>query len=455
MILFDWIGKKVGLSGDQAKRFWASFAGGNWSGETVTFEKAMMVMAFWRGVRLTAETVATLPPNIYEYLNGSSEGTLARGNQYDTLLRVSPSLNVTSVEFWEAMVGAMIVVGNGYALKQRIGGRIVSMDLMVPDPAYSYPYRDANKNLRYRLRDWQGRDYLNVDPADVFHLKGFSFGSDSGLSALYYGSQALGMTIAANKVAGRTFASGLSSSGFLETNQVLNEPDRDRLNEIMGQYQSNSSPGKMMILEGGMKYNKLSMTAVDAQLLETMGFNIDELGRLLGMPPILLGHSSNGQTMWGTGVESIIQAWYTLGLRAILTRIEKCVQARVIEVKDQARYYFRFNVKGLLRGDSQTQALIAASMVQNGIRNRDEVRADDDDTPIPGGGGKIFTAQTNLATLDRIANPPDQAPSPFGGGPADQAAVENFVLRLIEREMQRNATLDALREDRLRHLPAA
>lgn len=453
MNVFSFIGQKIGLTGDQAQRFWASFAGGNWSNEHVTFEKAMMVMAFWRGVRLTAETCATLPPNVYRFKAGSTDGVIDRENEYDRVLRVSPNPDMDAVEFWEAMVGAMLVVGNGYSRKNYIGGRLVSMDLMVPDPCYSYPYRTANKLLRYKLRDFQGRDY-DLPPEEVFHLKGFSFGDDAGMSALRYGAQALGLAIAANKVAGRTFASGLSSSGFLETGQVLNEPDRQRLDEIMAQYQSNASPGKMMILEGGMKYNRLSLSAVDAQLLETISFNIEEMGRLLGMPPILLGHSSAGQTMWGTGVESIIQSWYTLGLRAILTRIEKCVQFRVISAADAGKFYFKFNVAGLLRGDSQTQALIAASLAQNGLRNRDELRALDDFGPIPDGSGKFFTAQTNLATLEHIGAPPQPVPTAFAD-PAQQAAVQNMIERVIARELAREDMVAALRKDRERFRAAA
>lgn len=456
MSVFNWIGTKIGLTGDQAKRFWATFAGGNWSGETVTFEKAMMVMAFWRGVRLTAETVATLPPVVYRYKRGSNDGVPDRENPYDNVLRVSPNPELDAVEFWEAMVGGMMVCGNAYSKKNIIAGRLVSFTLCVPDPAFSYPYRTSTQQLRYRLRDFQGRDY-DLPPEEVFHLKGFSFGGDAGLSALWYGAQALGLSIAANKAAGKIFTSGLSSSGFLETGQVLNEPDRKRLEEIMTQYQSNASPGKMMILEGGMKYNKLSMSAVDAQLLDTIGFNIEEIGRLLGIPPIMLGHSSEGQTMWGTGVESIIQAWYTLGLRAILTRIEKCVQKRVLSPTDQSLFYFKFNVNGLLRGDSQTQAIIAASLAQNGLRNRDELRALDDLDAIPDGSGQLFTVQTNLSTLERIGNPPAPAPNPFGAGEDDQAraaAVEAFVVGIIERETNRNALMDALVKDRQRFLPA-
>jgi hypothetical protein len=116
------------------------------------------------------------------------------------------------------------------------------------------------------------------------------------------------MTLAANKTAGRLFAAGMNTSGFLETAATLQEDDRERLTKIMADYMGSDNAGKMMILEGGMKWNGMTMKPIDAQLLATMGFNIEEIGRWLEMPPVLLGHNASGQTMWGTGVESIISS---------------------------------------------------------------------------------------------------------------------------------------------------
>lgn len=433
MTFTSWLGQKIGLTGDKARRFWASFAGGNWAGEVVTPDKAMMVAAFNRGVRLTAETCATLPARIYRVDPSTGDGVIDTNNPYDTLVRVSPNDDQTTVEFMEAMVGAMMWVGNGYARKLRIDKRVVAMELL--DPQRTYPWRNSQNALRYRGYDFYGNYFADLAPEDVWHLKGFGFGGDCGMSTVQWGAQSLGLSMAANKVASKTFASGLSSSGFIETGQVLEPDDRKRLEEIMERYQQSDTPGKMMILEGGMKFNKLGLTAVDAQLLATMGFNIEEIGRLLGMPPILLGHSSEGQTMWGTGVEGIIQAWYTLGLRAIITRVEKSFQKRVIDPAEVTKYYLKLNVNGLLRGDSQTQAAIASSLSQNGLRNRDELRALDDLPPIPDGSGKIFTAQSNLAPVSMLGH---------NGGPAlnpVDAAIQNMIRQAVDARLE---------EDRLR-----
>lgn len=448
-----WIGQKFGLFDELSRRAWASFAGAGagTGGEIVTPERAMAVMAFWRGVRLKSTTVGTLPPSIYKITNGSGDGEKDTENQYDDVARKSPNDHQTRSEFWEGMEAARIVLGNGYARKVFTGSRLTA--LIPLDPTRTYPRRNSQGELRYRGYDWIGNYFPDLAAEEVFQLKGFSFGADSGLSAIQYGASALGLSLAAQRVASDTFSSGLSSSGFLETGTVLDEPDRSRLEQIMSTYQANKTPGKMMILEGGMKFNKLDMTAVDARLLETMGFNIEEVARLLDLPPILLGHSSNGQTMWGTGVEAIIQAWYNLGLRNDITRIETSFQKRVISPLDQGRYYLKINVDGLLRGDSQTRALIAATLAQNGLRNRDELRALDDMPPIPGGSGKKFTAQVNLTTTEKLGEGPD-AGTKGGVPPAGDAtttgnstkqvdpAVRNLLLMLLE-----GATLQDLLEE--------
>jgi HK97 family phage portal protein len=456
MSLFSWVGRTFGLTGDGARRFWAMFSGsGSGSGgEIVTPERAMAVMAFWRGVRLKASTIGTLPKAIYKNGADGGQGVKDRTTPYDVVARSSPNDYQTPTEFWEGIVAAQVALGNGYALKKFVGDRLVA--LWPLDPQRTYPWRNSQGVLRYRGHDWGLNYYPDLAPEEVFHLKGFSFGGDLGLSAIQYGAGALGLSMAANRVASDNFRSGLSASGFLETAQTFGEEDRTRLEEIMATYQKSETPGKMMVLEGGMKFNKLSLTAVDAQLLQTMGFNIEEVARLLDLPPILLGHAGDGQTMWGTGVEAIIQAWYSLGLRADITRVEDAFEKRVIAPKDQDKFYLKIIVDGLLRGDSQTRALISATLAQNGLRNRDELRELDDYGAIPDGSGKKFTAQVNLTPLAKLGEPgtastdrllpgqqPGQPPPKIDPNkPPAEPPVKNLLAMLLE-----GATLEEMLEE--------
>jgi HK97 family phage portal protein len=392
--LSGWLGQRIGL-GSSFKKFWATFVGrDNWSNEVVTLDRALQIAAFWRGVKLTAETVGSLPKNVFSF-EKPGEPIRDANNPYDSVMRISPNEDYTPVEFWEVIVAAMQVLGNGYAKKHMAGDRLISLELV--DQGCTYPYRQKETNaLRYKGKDLFGNDF-DLPAAAMYHLKGFNFGGDAGLSTISYGAQSLGMTLAANKTAGRLFAAGMNASGFLETQQSLQEDDRERLTKIMNDYSGSDSAGKMMILEGGMKWNGMSMKPIDAQLLATMGFNIEEIGRWLEMPPILLGHNASGQTMWGTGVESIIQAWYTLGLRAKLTRIESSISKRLLQPADRLKYFVRFNVDGLLRGDSASQANLFSAAAQNGWLTRNEIRKLLDLPPMP--GGDELTVQVNMTLL--------------------------------------------------------
>jgi HK97 family phage portal protein len=426
--LFTWLGRSIGL-GPQSGRFWAAWSGNKTdSGEAGgNPERAMTLSAFHRGVRLYAETCATLPLDVFK-VGRDGRGVLVTdpGDQYRMVLKQSPNQDQTPVEFWEGLIGCELVTGDGLARKVKVGDRLVAMLLM--DPTRTAIMRDPNTfALKYVYTDPRGTR-VELTPDDVFHLKGFGFGGDRGLSIVQYGAQTFGTALAADKVAAKMFKSGLTSSGFIETGQVINELDRPRLEQVLSEYQGSDNAGKLMILEAGMKYTAITMSAQDAQLLASRGFNIEEIARWLGMPPVLLGHNGAGSTMWGTGVEQIIQAWYTLGLRALLHRIEQAIQKRVIAPADQARYYVKFNVEGLLRGDSAARANLYSVFVQNGIMTRAEVRELEDLEPYKGTGADKLTAQVNLTTLEHIGEGADAGTK--GGAPAPGANPQAFAAQV-------------------------
>jgi HK97 family phage portal protein len=122
--------------------------------------------------------------------------------------------------------------------------------------------------------------------------------------------------------------------------------------------------------------------------------SVEEICRYLDMPPILIGHASEGQTMWGSGVEAINLAWLTLGLRPYLTRIEQAVKKRILTPADRARGIFvEFNVDGLLRADSKSRAELMSKMIQNAALEPNEWRRKEN-LPRRDGGDQLFINST-------------------------------------------------------------
>lgn len=401
MSIRSWIGQRIGLGASSAGFWGKAFGIPTWAGEAVTAERAMQLSAVYKAVRLTAETVATLPVSVY--VDNDGDPKVERGGEVDQLIRVSPNADQSPVEFWEQMIGNMELLGEGAARKHWNAGRTRVVAIEPLDPRRLRDVDNAARtDWRWEYRDDRGR-LIDLSRDDVFHIPGFSIGGRRGISTVQMGAQTMSLAIAAEKTAGRLFASGLRNSGFLETGQVLSPKDRTRLEEIMADYMGAGNAGGLMILEGGMSFKDMNMTAQDAELLLTRKFEIEEIGRWFGIPPVLLGHAVEGQTMWGSGVESIYQSWLTLGLRQRLVRTQGAIQKRLMSAVDRARgAYVRFNPDALLAVNSTSRMNVITQAVQNSILTPDEGRALMERGKMP--GGDQLLAQVNLVPLSTLGD---------------------------------------------------
>lgn len=276
-----------------------------------------------------------------------------------------------------------------------------------------------------------------LDEADVFHFRAFGNAGLRGLSPLTFARQTVAASIAADEASNKLFANGVRPSGVLQTDQILKAEQRKDLREnIVAPLAGSSNAGGVFVLEGGMKFSQLSLSPADSQLLESRRWHVEEIARWFGIPPILIGHASQGQTMWGTGVEQIALSWLTLGLRAQLRRIEAAIALRLLEPDERATLYAEFAVEGLLRADSEARAKLYASFAQNGIMDRDEIRQKEN-LPRRGGGAGKLTVQANLLPVDdlgKVAVMPRERPVAPGaataeaagqGGPEDKGEPED------------------------------
>lgn len=385
----------------------------NWAGHSVTPDITMQRAAAWACVRLNARTIGSLPLKVYEKTRDGSRKE-AGNHPLAALLSDSPNRDQTPMEHWEGQGTALNLRGRAYAEKLWLGERLVGI---VPlDPDSTSVYRTPEAERRYKVYDRKG-GVRDLGAREIFHLRGFGAGGDNGLSPIEFGRQTISGSIAADEVAGRTFRSGLQVSGFVEDNGTMKTTIEQR-KEMIGyfdQFAGSSKAGKVMPLPQGFTFKPLGMSFEDSQLLESRLFNVEELCRWFGVFPILIGHASAGQTMWGSGVEQINLAWLTLYLGPELQRIEQAIEKQLLSPVDRQRFYVEFTVDALLRADSAGRAALYSSASQNGWMNRDEIRRKENLSPIP--GGQIHTAQSNLQPLDQLGRTPPRPTQPAPGEP--------------------------------------
>ncbi|RWC28832.1 MAG: phage portal protein [Mesorhizobium sp.] len=373
----------------------AAFGYDNGSGKAVTTETALRLSTFWACVRITAQAVSCLPGSMYDRVDDDD-----RVKVDDSLAEVlcdSPNEDQTPLEFWEGVVAWLLTNGNAYAEKVEFGKR----GLVALQPIGStacMPYRTPDNILQYRVVD---RGKTEVLPREkIFHIKGFGFGGDLGLSAVRYGAQSFGTALAGEEVSARLFGSGLSAGGLLKSEYNLTDPQKAELRAILEKHIGSPNTGKLLMLPKGITYEQLTLSPVDVQLLEQKNLSIEEICRWTGTPPVIIGHAAQGQTMWGTGVQQILLAWLALGIDPICDRIEARVKKQLIRPTGNRRRYFEFNREALMQMDSAAKAAFLSTMTQNGLMTRNEGRAKLNLPRKP--GGDDLTAQSNLTTLSNL-----------------------------------------------------
>lgn len=387
----------------------AAFGFSNASGKRMTATSAMQLATVFACVRLTAQAISSLPLKLYER-RGDGDRVQADDHAIAVLIDQAPNADQTSVEFWESMVARMALNGDAVAHK-RMSGRFLS----ALEPIAATPIR-VNGDLRYEFVDRGQRDTLGPD--EVLHLRGFSMGGDSGMSAIRFGSQTFGLAAATDESAARIFSNGMNPSGVLTSDQSLKPDQRKQLELIMGRYAGSQNAGKLMILEAGLEFKAMSLNPEDAQMLEQRRFNIEEMCRWFGMPPIIIGHAAQGQTMWGSGVEQILLSWLVLGINPICRRIEARITKSLLTPPERRRFYAEFTREALLQMDSAAKAAFLSSVTQNGLMTRNEGRLKLNLSRSAQPGADLLTAQSNLAPLDRLGvapvvnPPPEPAPAP-------------------------------------------
>jgi HK97 family phage portal protein len=121
-----------------------------------------------------------------------------------------------------------------------------------------------------------------------------------------------------------------------------------------------------------MKWEKVTMTADDAQYLETRQFQIPEICRFFRMPPHKIGDLTRA-TFSNIEHQSIEYVVDTLG--PWLTRWEQALNMSLLTEREQQEYYFEFLVDGLLRGDIKSRYEAYARGILAGFLTRNEVRS--------------------------------------------------------------------------------
>ncbi len=346
------------------------------AGVTVTHSTAMRCTAFLACVSLIAKTIATLPIELYEL---TQEGrNFITDHELLPLLQESPN-EMMSAFIWKEMIGSH-AVGTGRHLsviERNRAGKVLGFIPVLPDRIT--PFRYEGK-LYFKVVLEGEKDYEVFSDEDVIYVPGLGYDGLTGYNPVTLMRQSIGLSLATESHGSKLFENGTNLALALETDQKI-DPDRQR--EILKLFNENfrgvDKANKTALLVDGLKAKPLTMTAEDAQFLETRKFQVTDIARAFGVPPHMIGDLEKS-TFSNIEHQNINFVSYTLN--PWLERIQCELKRKLFPNQP---YKIEFNVDHLLRGDFQTRMEGLSKALNCGLITVNEGREQEGYNPVKGG----------------------------------------------------------------------
>ena len=414
------------------------FLGGTASGKYVTERSAMQMTAVYCCVRILSEAVASLPLQFYRYTDDGGKEKAVDHPLY-FLLHDEPNPEMTSFIFRETLMTHLLLWGNAYSQIIRNGkGEVVALYPLMPDRMkvdrdehgrlyYEYTVYDSDDVDGRKGTDKVGRT-VRLQPHDVLHIPGLGFDGLVGYSPIAMAKNAIGLAIATEEYGSKFFANGAAPSGVLEHPGTIKDPSKVR-ESWQATFGGSGNSNKIAVLEEGMKYTPISISPEQAQFLETRKFQIDEIARIFRVPPHMIGDLEKSSF---NNIEQQSLEFVKYTLDPWVSRWEQAMVRALLTPDEKKKYFFKFNVDGLLRGDYQSRMNGYATARQNGWMSANDIRELENLDRIPAEqGGDLYLINGNMTKLE------DAGILASGNNGKEDEESDEEVLELEKQEDQR------------------
>ncbi len=369
------------------------------SGKRVTDRTALQHIAVYACVRVLSEAIAQLPLHVYKYNDKGKERVLQHPLYF--LLHDQPNPEMTSFVFRETLMSHLLIYGNAYAQIIRNGrGDVIGLYPLMPDKMkvdrdeknrliYIYSrYDEANPNLKE-----QGDIIFYAD--EVLHIPGLGFDGLVGYSPIALAKNAIGISIACEDYGASFFGNNANPSGVLEHPGVIKNPDK--LRDAWHRAYGGRNAHKVAVLEEGVKFTPISIPNNEAQFLETRKFQIEEIARMYRVPLHMISDLDHATF---SNVEHLSLDFVKYSLDPWIVRWEQSLQKALLSDSEKGRYFIKFNVDGLLRGDYASRMQGYSIGIQNGFLCPNDVRELEDMNLIPEEkGGFTYMVNGSMSRL--------------------------------------------------------
>lgn len=375
--------------------------------------------AVYACVTLIASDIGKIRIKLVE-LDANGIWTERESPAFSPVLR-KPNHYQIRIKFIEQWLTSKLIHGNTYVLKQRDQRGVVTA-LYVLDPQRVRPLVAANGDVYYAIQQDALSHVSETDivvPAmEIIHdvmvalyhpLCGVSPLTACGLAAVQ------GLRVQNNSA--QFFGNASVPSGILTSPATIPNDVAKDLKERWEQNYSGDNVGRVAVLGNDLKYEKITMTAVDAQLIDQLKWTAENVCTAYHVPPYMIGV---GPAPTYNNIEALNQQYYAQCLQTLIETIELLLDEGLGLDKQTPKMGTEFEIDSLLRMDTATRVKAAADSIGSGAVSPNEARKRYFDLGPTAGGETPYLQQQNfsLAALAKRDAQPDPFAKPGADAPA-------------------------------------
>ncbi|MBQ0154518.1 MAG: phage portal protein [Bacteroidales bacterium] len=322
---------------------------------------AMRLSSVNRAVQIISDGIASLPVRVRD--TGGGQGELMDHPVNFYFNGHHSRSTIDKYHLMKRLVTDMLLKGNGYAYIQRdTQGKFYALRYLQD---VTVLYDSAHDTLTY------SHQALGIiDPADIVHLRHHTSDGITGRGEAQFAVNSIGLSTATERSAEQFFASGCNLSGILKVQGNLTEAQKQQIRSSWKQAYNSGDGSGLAVLPGNMDYQSIQKSGAEAQMLETRGYNVQDIARFFGISPVLLGDLSHGNF---SAIESVQNQFVLHTLRPFVKAIESEFSRKLLTPQE---IYLTVDLDetDLLKSDKAAIASYYGSLLQNGVLSINEVR---------------------------------------------------------------------------------
>lgn len=422
-------------------RLWTSVGGSRSTTAKidVSEESALNYSAVWAATRLICGTCANFTLPVYRSGDYGETREKLPTHPVSRLLNVVPNSEMDAFNFRSVMWQWQINWGNAFAEIVREGNNPEGpvMELWPIHPSRVKLLRDEADQLYYEVYNFGQVPPTELDQWQMLHLPNvITYDGIVGHGVIQHARETIGSGIAAETRAANTFGNGGIPRAVIEHPGKWAEENRNSFRKEWKELYTGKDPEGVALLGGGATMKPmLGLSEKDSQYLETRQFSVEEIARWYNIPPHLLHHLLRATF---NNVEELGIDFVRYCLLPLLGIWHAGIRRKLFTPDEQTELFVEHDVDELMDGNAQSRAQLHQTLVQAGIKTRNECRKTENLDPVP--GGDVFLVQGAMVPLGDDGKPISEFVSggatPDAGKPAKQMnAVAGSVQQIFSRDL--------------------